>query len=142
MSMIALYDGTVVDSSSRATAAQCLPYQCGMDQTNLDALLWCAQSNEVAARTCVDPECAPYVDKMGCPAVAAPPIQLTLPPLPVLTPANIVQPMPDLLAAVAPIPLSVPSCSLWCDLNALIAQHPAMAVLILAGATALLWRRK
>ncbi len=57
-----------------------------------------------------------------------------------LTPQNIVSPLPDIGAAVQPVPLSEPN--LWCDLNALIAQNPIMSLVVLFGATALLWRKK
>jgi len=56
-----------------------------------------------------------------------------------LTPQNIVQPMPDIAAAVQPVQVvSTP----WCDLNAWVASNPAIAVLVLLGSAALLWRKR
>ena len=153
---IVLWDGTIIDnpSATRATAAQCQPYQCGIDNGNIEALIWCAQSGQVGAFGCGDVECSPYLALMGCaaPAVAGPapptalPIQPQLPTqptiqpqLPVLTPQNITQPLPDIAGTLAPIPPPVPSYSLWCDLNAAIAANPVMAVAILAGGVFLLW---
>lgn len=131
----------MIDTSVPATAAQCLPYMCGIP-TSPDILLWCAESGHVGALSCSDPQCVPWRDQVGCmpPVLAAPPVPITLPPLPVLTPANIVQPLPDIVAAVAPVPVDL--CTWWNELNGWIAAHPELSIVILAGATALLWRRK
>ena len=131
----------MIDTSVPASSAQCLPFMCGMP-TSPTILLWCAESGHVGALSCGDPQCAPWSDLVGCPApvLAAPPVPITLPPLPALTPANIVQPLPDISAAVAPVPIDL--CNWWSELNGWIAAHPETALFILAGATALLWRRK
>lgn len=63
------------------------------------------------------------------PIVAAPPI--SLPPLPALTPQNIVQPFPNITAAIAPQPVA---CSTWEQLNGWIAQNPIVAVVLLLAA--------
>ena len=59
-------------------------------------------------------------------------------PLPVLTPQNIVQPIPSIQAALEPIPAPAQQCSLWCDLNAAIAEHPMASLAILLGVGMLL----
>ena len=64
------------------------------------------------------------------------------PGMPVLTPENIVQPLPQITQnAIPPVPVSG-QCDWWSELNGAIAQNPGMAVLILAGATYLLWRKR
>jgi hypothetical protein len=138
---ITLYDGTVVNpATTKATAAQCLAYQCGIDSDNAAAIQWCAQSGQVGAFGCGDVECAPLLALMNCavPAVGGPAPPQAAPVLPVLTPQNITQPLPDITSAVAPVAVAQ-SCSLWCDLNGAIAANPLMAVLILAGGAFLLW---
>lgn len=47
---------------------------------------------------------------------------------PTLTPANIAQPLPD-ITALAPVPVD---CSEWAKLNALIAEHPVISVVVLS----------
>jgi hypothetical protein len=59
----------------------------------------------------------------------------TVPP-PALTPHNIVQPLPDIQAAV--MPAQAP-CSQWQALNGWIAQNPMWAVMILGIVTRLAW---
>jgi hypothetical protein len=137
---ITLYDGTVIadPSTTVATAAQCLPYQCGKDSGNTAAIQWCSISGQVGAKTCGDIECAPYCPPPVAAAAATPPMQAT-PILPVLTPANVTQPLPDITATLAPTPVPTQSCSLWCDLNSMIASNPLVAVGILAGAAFLMW---
>jgi hypothetical protein len=142
---ITLYDGTVIanPSTTMATAAQCLPYQCGKDSSNTAAIQWCSLSGQVGAKTCGDVECAPYCPPPApvnapAPATPKPPVQAA-PILPGLTPANVTQPLPDITATLAPTPVATQSCSFWCDLNSMIAENPLVAVGILAGAAFLMW---
>ena len=57
-----------------------------------------------------------------------------------LTPQNIVQPLPDIVAVVAPLPIPQP-VSIWCELNAAITNNPLLAVAALGGIAFLLWRK-
>jgi hypothetical protein len=161
---ITLYDGTVISAplSTPATAAQCLPYQCGVDSTNDPAVEWCSYWGQVAARTCMDPVCAPYLSMLDCappsgPAgIAVPPtlaqvfapntpaaIGTYVPPpqvvpnLPILTPSNVVQPLPDITATLAPEPFA--PCGCWQNLNEWIWDNPFAAVAILLGGAFVLW---
>jgi hypothetical protein len=113
-----------------ATAAECLPYQCGDDPTNTAAIQWCSFWGQSGNITCGNPA------QIVQPEPSAPPI--IQPSLPVLTPANVTQPLPDITAAVAPNPI-VPDESLWCAINSAIAENPLLAVLALAAAAVLLW---
>lgn len=144
MSFTLLSGKTITDMSTPATSADCLPYQCGADSGNTLALQWCALSGQAAAFPCSDVQCAPYAGLLNCDPPALPAIATAAPPtvqpeLPVLTPANITQPLPDITAAVAPTPIVTPSDSLWCVLNGAIAENPMLAVLALAGVAVLLW---
>lgn len=82
-----------------------------------------------------------------CPETVWPPVLQTPkivydynPAYPTLTPFNIVQPFPDITRALEPVETE-PSCSLWCDLNGYINQHPFISLGILAGIAALMNRR-
>lgn len=138
---VTLYDGSIVDPSTIATLEQCIPGQCGWGDLNYK--LWCASSGQVGNRTCKDPACAPF-----CPSqsVFSIPPQISNPVAPAampvaLTPQNIVQPLPDIVAVVAPLPIPQP-VSIWCELNAAITNNPLLAVAALAGVAFLLWRKK
>jgi hypothetical protein len=80
------------------------------------------------------------------PAQPPPPWSLS-PALPIqmapeteLTPVNIVSPLPNLTAAIAPYSGGQPS--LWCEVNTWIEQNPLLAGLAVVGLTMLLWRKK
>jgi len=64
-----------------------------------------------------------------------------LPPLPALTPANILQPLPDITLATLRTPLPI-VCSKWAELNGWIAANPAVAVAALLILAAVGWPRK
>ena len=149
MTPITLIDGSIIQNPAGqpATAAQCLPYICGADASNADAILWCSESGHVGALTCNDPSCQPWVNQIpGChiteSAVPGTPAAVAAPPMsPVsLTPQNIVQPLPNLTDAVAPLPM-VSDCGPFDALNGMIAANPVVAVLALFGLAALLWRK-
>ena len=55
---VTLFDGSIVDPSTIATTADCIPGQCGWGDENYK--LWCASSGQVGNRTCDDPACEPY----------------------------------------------------------------------------------
>jgi hypothetical protein len=57
-----------------------------------------------------------------------------------LTPANIVNPLPDITAATSAVAITPPS--FWCDVNLWVAQNPLLAGLLVVGVTAMLWRKK
>ena len=56
---------------------------------------------------------------------------------PVLTPSNILQPLPDITQANAPVIVSSDSC--WCALNRMINDNPVIALALLAGVAALIF---
>ena len=146
---VILHDGTLIadPANTQATASQCAPYQCGIDQSNAAAIFWCGywgQEGFGGAQPCTSPACAPYRSQIpGCniiapaPGDAAPPPPVYPPP--VLTPQNILQPLPDITQANAPVMISTGGC--WCDLNQAIEQNPLIAVLALAAATMMLLPR-
>jgi hypothetical protein len=143
---ISLVDGSIISDpmGTQATAAQCLPYQCGADPTNNAARAWCTYWGQVGAFACADVQCDPVRSLLGpwcpSPALAAPAPQTANPSLPMLTPQNITQPLPDITAATAPTPVTTPSCSFWCVLNQAIDDNPLIAAFVLAGgAMLLLW---
>jgi hypothetical protein len=144
---VSLLDGTFIANpmSTPATAAQCLPYQCGADPTNNAARAWCSFWGQVGAFACADEQCDPVrsllTEWCPSPTLAAPAPVSANPTLPMLTPQNITQPLPDITAATAPTPVATPSCSFWCVLNQAIDDNPLIAVAILAGGAALLWPR-
>jgi hypothetical protein len=125
----------------------CTPYQCGADPTNQAARMWCSYNGRVGARVCTDPSCAPYRDQIAActlPAPAPPPSIFTPAPqppvIPTLTPANIVQPLPDITQTLQPRPVQVPDCSLWCSINGAIADYPLIAAALLAGLAFAVWK--
>lgn len=137
---ITLISGKVIANPSvqAPTGNDCLPYQCGADSSNIAALMWCSSYGQAAAFPCSDSECDPVRSMLNCsgPATSAP-AQAPIKGIPALSPQNIVQPLPDVTATLAP----VPECphSLWCNLNQAIAQNPIIAIAALAGAAFLLW---
>ena len=145
-----LVDGTLITDpgSTPATADDCIPYQCGVAPSNMAARQWCSWYGHVGARVCMDPSCAPYRDQLqGCtlplpPAASPPPPAIAPENIPVLTPANIVQPLPNITATFRPAPVGVPSCSFWCVLNGAISDHPYIALGAIAAIAALAWKRK
>lgn len=144
MPAITLADGTMITDplNTPATASDCLLYQCGGDPTNDLARQWCSYWGQVGAFACADAQCAPVLSQLtNCPqpAIAANVPAPVLPDLPVLTPQNITQPLPDITSWTAPAPVSTPSCSLWCVINQAIDDNPLLAVLALAGASFMLW---
>jgi hypothetical protein len=69
------YNGTLVDPNVAATAAQCAPFQCGAQSSNIAARLWCAFWGQAGARSaCTDPVCAPYKPSYCTPPATAPPV--------------------------------------------------------------------
>lgn len=137
---IRLLDGREIQdpAGTRPEPGDCIPYQCGADAGNQGARMWCSYYGQVGSRVCLDPACAPWRDQIpGCTL----PYPATQPP-PILTPQNIVQPLPDIGAMLSPVPVPDPERSLWCDLNAAIAQHPFIALGVLVAGAALVWRRK
>jgi hypothetical protein len=59
-----------------------------------------------------------------------------IPGIPVLSPQNIAQPLPDITATLAPLPAAP---SLWCDVNVWIGDNSILAVGLLAAVALLLW---
>jgi hypothetical protein len=139
LASVTLLDGTVISDpmNTQASAAQCLPYKCGADPTNTPAREWCSFWGQSGSLSCVDPSCAPFPVTCPTPALGLPAPDQVQPNLPMLTPSNILQPLPDITAAVAPAPLA--DDSLWCSLNGAISDNPLLAVMILASAAVLLW---
>ena len=81
------YNGVLVDPNVAATAAQCLPFQCGAQPSNLAARMWCAFWGQSAAKSgCTDPACSPYRPSYCTPAPAvAPPAGVVKTAAPVTT---------------------------------------------------------
>ena len=79
----------------------------------------------------------------AAPAALPAPAPAPLPPppvLPVLSPANISQPLPDISSTLEPAAVVEPSC--WCILNQQISDHPLAAIGVLAVTAAILFRKK
>jgi hypothetical protein len=77
--------------------------------------------------------------------VGAPPeaIQVNLPAgTPNLTPANIVQPLPDITQANQPVPIPTEDTSCWCSLNQAINNNPVISLAILAAVAVLVFPKK
>ena len=152
-SPVTLFDGRVITDPEHTepTREDCIPYMCGADPANQNARMYCSWHGRSGAMPgCTDPECAPYKSAIpyctlpvATPAPAAsiftPPVPPPPPPPLTLTPANIVQPLPDITRTLAAQPATV-ECSLWSQLNGAIANHPGVALAILAGATYLVWK--
>jgi hypothetical protein len=137
---VTLIDGTVIQNpgSTSPTADQCTPYQCGADQSNHDAYYWCGFWGRGGNVQCEYPQCAPYRASIPACNIVAPTPQAPNPPQPptppvVLTPANVVQPMPNITVANTPVPVKTQDPSCWCQLNQFINDNPLIAVLALAG---------
>lgn len=88
----------------------------------------------------------PMLAQVAAPPSIAPPSITTqapptapLPNLPVLTPQNIVQPLPDITLTVMPAPQP---CGMWADVNGWIAANSEIAVLIVLGLAFVVWPRK
>lgn len=118
----------------------CLPYICGADPGNVANRYACAIAGFAGAKSCSDPDCAPYCPnpsltpyltpaQQPAPTPAAPAIQSIT-----LTPYNITQPFPDITRTLQPV-IVAPPCTAWGDLNAAIDSSPLLA----AGALLGLW---
>lgn len=137
-----------VSTSTPATRADCVPYMCGYDPTNIDVRAWCSEYGQAASLPCTHPDCAPWKDSVpACSLPAAPPpsnpIAAALapappPPPPTLTPYNIAQPLPDITIALAPVPILAP-CSWWAQLNGAIEENPLIALALVAAAAYAFW---
>jgi hypothetical protein len=154
-SPVTLIDGTVISTpeTTKATAAQCLPYQCGEDSSNTAALMWCAWWGQSGVKACTDPACAPYqqacvmksspppavTNAAAAPAVAKAIAQSPTPMPAKLTPQNIVQALPDVTLALQPV--QVESCSSWDAVNGWISDNAVLAGLLLAGVFVIAWRQ-
>ena len=124
------------------------------------AVVACSQTYGASAFGQCDDRCKPYWSTIAqnnpslnpavqCapqPAVAQPTpvatIAQTILPAVTLTPQNVVQPLPDITRALEPVPIPTSKCSLWCDLNAAIAEHPVMAIAILIGTAYVIGSRR
>jgi hypothetical protein len=60
----------------------------------------------------------------------------------VLTPANIVQPLPDITQANQPVIVPTESTSCWCSLNQAINANPIISLAILAAVAVLIFPKK
>ena len=157
---VVLIDGTVIqDPNSQApTDAECIPYRCGADASNLGARLWCAYYGRGGNQPCLD-VCDQYSSEgastCAISIVAPEPastavanahvskaVQAAAPPgaPAVLTPQSIVQPLPDITAVFAPIPVS--NCSGWQSVNGWVQDNPLLAGALLFGAYLLAARGK
>jgi hypothetical protein len=149
-----LYDGTPIPdpANTPATAAQCAPFQCGVDTGNAAAIFWCGywgQEGFGGAQPCTSPVCAPYKASIpGCNILAPTPITPTPAPPPTsnppvtLTPVNIVQPLPNITQSNAPVQVSVLGDSCWCQINQWLNDNPLIAAGILAGFALVVLPRK
>ena len=111
----------------------------------------------LGGRFCSDPVCQPYKDEIlksgwgqgleccvqaggtwngtSC-AFTNPPIPIPVQATPpVLTPANIVQPLPDITQANTHVAVTESNKSCLCSLNDMINKNPLMAIAALAAAT-------
>jgi hypothetical protein len=102
----------------------CIPYQCGFDPLNMAARYACAAAGFPGVRSCLDPLCKPWCPNASVePAVARAATAIHYPP--VLTPQNLVRPVPAITEALRPIP--VDTAEGWCGLNRAISDHPVIA---------------
>lgn len=154
---VTLIDGTVINdpNTQSPTDAQCIPYRCGADPSNVGARLWCGYWGRGGNTPC-HPECGKYGANLCLIGVVQPPqpsttiantnvskaVAAAVPPsVPArLTPQSIVNPLPDISLTLAPVPVA--TCSDWQGLNGWIADHPLLATGILAGAFILAYRGK
>jgi hypothetical protein len=141
--------------ASSLTLEDCIPYQCGSDPGNLAMVYACSQAGFSGVRSCADPTCAPYCPDAQIQSAAAPaPKKSTGTPAiskvnrnaihqagvrPMLTPQNIVAPLPDITRALQPMPTPV-HCSDWDQLNMSIANYPLIAAGILGLAFFVFWK--
>ena len=132
------------DSSMGLTFAECVGFMCGSEgsQAQKDA---CSQAGYSGAEACVDPICVQ--NGYGCPASSTPTSARvtqsqigTSQPVSRLTPQTLVARMPNIAAMLAPAPPS-PNCTAWQQLNQAISEHPAIAVVALAGLYLLLKKK-
>jgi hypothetical protein len=111
----------------------------------------CSQTYGAMAFSLCDPKCKPHWDairqnnpslnpatqcspKVSSPsAVPAAVVNTPAQPPVTLTPTNISPSLPNISKAMEPVPMPVQRCSVWCDVNAAIAQNPGTSALILAG---------
>ena len=152
---VTLVDGTVIQdpNSQSPTDAQCIPYRCGADPNNIGARLWCGYWGRGGNTPC-HRECGSYGAYLCARSVVQPPQPSTAisnanvskavtaaapPSLPAkLSPQNIVNPLPDITQALAPV--SVSTCSTWQGFNGWIQDNPLIAAGILAGAFVIAYR--
>ena len=66
-------------------------------------------------------------------------VSVPLPAMAILTPQNIVQPLPSISDAVQPVPVS---CGWWSQLNGWIRDNPALALLGMFGVAVAIRRAK
>jgi len=137
---ITLVNGKVISNPQTQApgSGDCLPYQCGADSGNIAALEWCSSWGQVGAFPCSSSQCSPVSSYLNCPkpATAAPAPPQVQPKLPALTPANVVQPLPDITATLGPLPAPP---SPWCLLNSWIGENPIIAVGVLAAVAIVAW---
>lgn len=113
------------------TLQDCIPYQCGFDPMNQAARYACSVAGFTGVRSCLDPLCQPW-----CPNPKIAPQVKTLAQKfyypPVLTPQNLVRPVPSITEALMPIDTRPRGG--WCGLNESISNHPLIAGAVLVGA--------
>lgn len=133
------------DAQNGQTFAGCLPYMCGADQGNESAIMACAIAGYSGVFGCTDPACAPYCpnQRLQIPATVSkiPAAAIVKSGPPILTPQNIVSPIPDITRVFAPVPLEIP-CSPWAELNQSIMDNPVIAAGLLGLAFFVLWKGK
>jgi hypothetical protein len=133
----------------------CVAIQCGVHPSPPDRISICEAMGQTGTRSCIDPACQIHLKVLQsqgtCPATptvlavppaapsimptqasANPPAGQPASPPPVLTPQNIVQPVPDITQAWNPVPSPTQKRSFWCDINGSIDAHPAIAAAVLA----------
>jgi hypothetical protein len=132
-------DVGVIDPS--VTFQSCLPTMCGADPGNMANKYLCTSNGYSGVKSCADPLCKPYCPNAQIePAVTKAALALKI--APVLTPENVVRPIPSITDALNPVAPSVNTCSLWCDLNGAIQANPLLSAGILLGAFLLLKGRR
>lgn len=148
---VTLFDGTVIadPANTPATQEQCVPFWCGANPTNSDVRYWCGFWGRYGNIPCTSDQCAPYRSAAPNCNMVVPTPQAPNPPQPTpaqapptLTPQNIIQPLPNITIANAPVPVQTESPSCWCQVNDFINENPLMALFALAGVALLVLPKK
>lgn len=125
---------TITDpGNTPATRADCVPFMCGVDQSNVGVRQWCSYWGQVGNLACIDGDCLPFVTQIpNCqipvptpitpkaqPAIVPTAVATTPAPQPPLTPPDLNQRLPSIVNP-GPVEVGPPPCesvSVWIARN-------------------------